>query len=101
MSNVHICRPKNCLARRILRCPTCKTRRRFVQALFVWYDSIFTCCGCGDQFSEGYRMQRPARRGWRDDAVRRAKQEWAEATSLREALDAMPPEIESHREAAA
>lgn len=82
---LHICAPQTVTFRRLLDCPTCKKRRRFVILNAVWYDGIATCCGCGDSFSDGYRMQRPFARGWRAREVERAKRLWNSALPKAEA----------------
>jgi hypothetical protein len=76
---VVVCAPDTYLLRRILRCPTCRTKRRFVGKDAPWYGPRWTCCGCGDSFGDGERLQRPARRGWRKQAVAEAKRLWGEA----------------------
>lgn len=62
--------------RRILPCPTEGTRRRFVGFDQEWYGITWTCCGCGDSWSDGERMERPFARGWRERAMGRAKGHW-------------------------
>lgn len=83
---IHIFRPPQFLARRILWCPVCEHRRRHVIALFVWYAAHITCCACGDSWADGERMPRPFRRGWRCEAVRQARAQWDEAQSWDDAL---------------
>lgn len=80
-----VCAPTSVTYRRVRECPTCKRRRRFVVKTFVWYDPIWTCCGCGDSWSSGVRFGRPARRGWRIEATRKARSEWVAAPSRNEA----------------
>lgn len=69
------------ILRRIRHCPTCKRRRRFVivEGWSAWYAPTLTCLGCGDSWSEGWRMERPFRRGWRQEAIAQAKAQWANA----------------------
>lgn len=71
-----ICRPPVFLRRRIMFCPVCKHRRRFAVREALWYGPTATCCGCGDSFGDGERLLRPARRGWRKEAVAKAKRTW-------------------------
>lgn len=85
---VHVYRPQEWLGRTTQDCPTCNTRRRFVVRLYEWYDTIWTCCGCGDSWSAGERMRRPFRRGWRAEATARARSDWNAATRLRDAVRA-------------
>ena len=79
MSDVIVCRPDSVTGRRVRECPTCKTRRRFVVQSFVWYDSIWTCCTCGDEWSAGERLARPFHRGWRAERSAVARRKWATA----------------------
>lgn len=79
MTTIHINRPSFTWSKRVLHCPTCDRRRRFVVASQEWYDPIATCCACGDAWSGGERMPRPFRPGWRKAAIARARAHWAEA----------------------
>lgn len=63
--------------RRIIYCPTCKTRRRFYVWAQDWYDPIATCCTCGDRWSAGERMTRPFARGWREESAKKARAAYA------------------------
>ncbi len=70
--------------RRILRCPgACKGhRRRVVQAEgSPWYGPTFTCCSCGDSWSSDGIYPRPFKRGWRKEAITRARDVWRTARS--------------------
>jgi hypothetical protein len=71
-----ICSPPKFPLRRIMRCPTCAQRRRFAGYDQAWYGPTWTCCGCGDSWGDGERLERPFRRGWRPDAIQRAKRIW-------------------------
>jgi hypothetical protein len=82
-----VCAPSSVRLRRVRHCPNCKRVRRFVGRAMVWYDTIWTCCACGDSYSVEGRMQRPFARGWRADEIRRARREW----------DAAPPSDEGKR----
>jgi len=82
---VHICRPASVTQRRVLRCPTCQQRRRFVEELYVWYDSYLTCVACGDAWSGRQRMLRPAAKEWRAGATVLARYKWASALPAQEA----------------
>lgn len=66
MTHVHIHAPKGEVVRRVLRCPSCKRRRRFVVVLYGWYGAMTTCCGCGEQWNDGYRAprSRAKRQAW-------------------------------------
>jgi hypothetical protein len=76
---VVICRPDTFPLRRIMHCPTCGRRRRFAGLDAAWYGPTMTCCGCGDSWTDGEPCPRPFRRGWRKDAIAKAKQTWADA----------------------
>ncbi len=65
--------------RRVMHCPTCQCRRRFFGWAQEWYSAIWTCCHCGDSWSDGERMGRPFARGWRQEAAARAKRNWTES----------------------
>lgn len=82
---VIVCRASGFPIRKILHCPTCKQRRRFAGIDEAWYGPTVTCCGCGDTWSSGERSPRPFRRGWRAEAIARAKQRWIEAGQYTEA----------------
>lgn len=79
MSTVTICKPPQFLIRRIAHCPTCKTRRRFVGVEALWYGTTWTCCRCGESWCDGERMLRPAVRGWRTEAAKKARAKWDQA----------------------
>lgn len=74
---IHICRPSDQhYIRRVMHCPTCDRRRRFVVLVAEWYDPLFTCCACGDSFATEGRLERPFARGWRQKASARARRAW-------------------------
>jgi hypothetical protein len=75
-----LCRPAAMEVRLIRHCPTCKQRRRFAGIdTPPWYGVTITCCACGDTWSEGERLERPFKRGWRKEAAANAKATWATA----------------------
>ncbi len=85
VSTVVICGGTVAACRRVLRCPSCQCRRRFVQShAGLYYDDIFTCLGCGDTWSGGERGERPFRRGWRREALTRARRSWAGAMTRKD-----------------
>lgn len=79
--SVHVCVARSQDFRRVLPCPTCKRRRRFIENDAIWYGVTFTCCGCGYAWGEDGRMERPFRRGWRAEAVAAARRRWPTAWS--------------------
>ena len=70
-------------ARRSRRgCPTCQkvTDGVACYSSSLWWGVTWRCCECGDSWDEeGYREQRPFKRGWRKEATRRARLMWGEA----------------------
>lgn len=76
---IHICRPSFDYIRRITLCPNCKVRRRFILKAQDYYDTIWTCCACGDSWTAEGRMERPFKPGWRKERISRAKSDWAKA----------------------
>ncbi len=77
-----ICRTGTFPRRQVAHCPTCKQRRRFAGYDAAWYGTRWTCCGCGDSWGDGEMLPRPFARGWRAEAIARAKRIWAEAAGL-------------------
>lgn len=74
---VIVCRPSFEYIRRVTLCPNCGKRRRFILKAQDHYDTIWTCCACGDSWTNEGRMERPFRRGWRPEAIATAKRDWA------------------------
>jgi hypothetical protein len=63
--------------RAIQWCPVEKRRRRFYGYFQHWYGWSWHCLGCGDRWSgDGELGPRPFMRGWRKDAIARAKAGW-------------------------
>lgn len=81
-----ICRPAEFLRRRIASCPICRSKRRFVGREAVWYGITWSCCGCGDSWTDGELHPRPFCRGWRAEAIARAKRMWDEAGPFDQAV---------------
>lgn len=79
---VHVHLPAEFLLRRRRKCPTCKAVRRFAGRDAAWYGTTWTCCGCGDSWTDGERHQRPFRRGWRAEAIAAAQRTWDEAAAF-------------------
>lgn len=55
--------------RMVRHCPTCDKRRRFTGMEQLYYGPTWTCCGCGDSWSDGEQLPRPFARSWRAEAV--------------------------------
>ena len=81
MAGVIVCGPPRGVVRRIyMNCPTCERRTGFTDRFMgAYYGDLTTCVSCGDSWSEGERMERPFRRGWRAESIATAKKEWAAA----------------------
>jgi hypothetical protein len=79
---LHINVPDSIAVRRISYCPTCDKRRRFSGTDALWYGPIWTCLGCGDRWSDGERLERPFKRGWREASRRDARKVWDTAVRL-------------------
>ena len=68
MTTAIVCRYANFPLHRISNCPTCKQRRRTAgNDRGAWIGVIWTCCSCGDRWGDGEMLERPFRRGWRQD----------------------------------
>ena len=67
-------------SRRIQFCPTEGKRRRFYVRFQHWYGAAWYCLGCGDRWQDGERGERPFMRGWRAEAIARAKRGWDSVT---------------------
>lgn len=76
---VIVCYARGFAIRRIMQCPTCKTRRRMVALDEVWYGTSLTCCHCGDHWQDGERYPRPTHKGWRKEAAAKAAAQWIAA----------------------
>ncbi|MFD8469042.1 hypothetical protein ACFV10_28540 [Streptomyces cyaneofuscatus] len=77
--SIIICQAPRFPIRRILRCATCKTRRRMLVVDNGWYGTSITCCHCGDTWQDGERALRSNKRGWRKEAAAKATTGWIEA----------------------
>lgn len=76
MSTPVICRPSQFLRRKMIHCPICKQLRRMAVVEALWYGATVTCCGCGDSWTDGEMHERPFKRGWRNEAIAKAKRDW-------------------------
>ena len=62
----------------VLECPTCNRRRRMLMLAEPYRGVYLTCLSCGERFhSDEGRMERPFRRGWRQESIRQAKAVWS------------------------
>lgn len=81
-AGVVVCGGTRWIVRRVFTCPVCGHRGRIVMHDPGGYWSVsWTCCTCGDSWSDGELRERPFRRGWRTEAQRRAKADWARGIS--------------------
>lgn len=53
-------------------CPTCERPRRMLGQFQEWYGTTWTCCGCGEQWTDGEMHGRPFCPGWRKENRERA-----------------------------
>jgi hypothetical protein len=74
---VHIHAPPVTYFAAVNDCPTCGRPRRMLGAFAEWYGTTWTCAGCGDEWQDGERLERPFVRGWRQANVRRARERLA------------------------
>lgn len=82
--------------RRVVQCPTERRRRRMVQVYGgLYYSDHLICLGCGDQWSDGERGERPFARGWREKASRHALTLWLDAVTGAEYRRRVQAEFES------
>lgn len=81
MSAVVICRPDSrFLRKRYEYCPMDQCTTEMVVRHEGWYGVTTMCCRCGDSWTDGELHERPLRRGWRREAVRRYRRLWDLAT---------------------
>ncbi len=74
--------PVGIARRRVLHCPTCDSRRRFVERWGgAWYGPTLTCCACGDAWTCGERHPRPFKPRWRQERTAAAARDWTLALS--------------------
>lgn len=65
--NLHIHAPQPVhVGCQLIDCPTCQRPRRMLTRYFEWYGATVTCCGCGEEWHDGERGERPFAPGWRD-----------------------------------
>lgn len=95
MARLHLHQPTTVWMRRVAYCPVCEKRRRMIGALQIWYATTWTCCGCGDSFTDGFRDPRPFTRNWRELSISAAKRRWDEAGPKAEAEAAWRALLES------
>jgi len=57
-------------------CPICKRKRYMLFRSYEWYDPIWFCLGCGNEWSGGELAMRGRGRYWKRDAIAAAKKRW-------------------------
>lgn len=73
--------PPGVYRRRILYCPVCERRRRFIERWDgAWYGTT-QYCACGDRWQDGELAPRPFERGWRKEAQDHFRAMWDNAAS--------------------
>jgi hypothetical protein len=73
VSYIHIHSPAIERFAAVNECPTCERPRRMLGEHAEWYGTTWTCAGCGDQWHDGERGERPFSPGWRQQRIRRAR----------------------------
>lgn len=77
--SLHVHSPASFPLRKLMRCPNCERETRFAGRAYVWYDTTWICCECGDAWAGGERCERPFRPRWRAESMAEAEKIWAEA----------------------
>lgn len=65
MTYVHVHAPLGEPFAVVTYCPTCDRQRRMFGLFYEWYGATLTCAGCGEQWNDGERGERPFCPGWR------------------------------------
>ena len=76
--------------RRRFTCPVCHTPDARIIVAYpssLYYATVQTCVECGDSWSDGYRLERPFLRGWREKAKTKALADWEKATDEEPIMD--------------
>jgi hypothetical protein len=62
-------------------CPECKVdgARLLVRWPSSGYYGPLMTCECGDEYGDGYRLERPFARGWRQKAQAKFEEDWPSA----------------------
>ena len=77
MTGVHILWSRvDAIEKRRKYCSNCDARRTFVMWFQEWYGWHVTCLGCGEQWQDGERLDRPFERGWRQQNIETARKLW-------------------------
>ena len=72
--------PRNIHRRRVFKCWTCERRTpHIIKWDGAWYGTTQYCVVCLDGWQDGYRMERPFRRGWKVERAARIKSLWDSA----------------------
>lgn len=72
---IHIYAPKGEPLAAVNYCPTCERPRRMFGRLYEWYGATITCAGCGEEWQDGERSERPFAPGWRRQNIEYARAE--------------------------
>ena len=64
-----VCTSAGAVGRFVLRCPSCRKRRRVVETDHGWYGPAWACCACGYGWGEGagdsnFKRERAKRQAW-------------------------------------
>ena len=92
--NLHIHSPKGYTFRTIQACGTCKRRRRFIVQMFEWYSTMWTCCGCGNTWSDDGRYKKS--KDMLAKCIKQSRVDWRNAMTRRAAMEALSLDIRKH-----
>lgn len=86
MLHVHAPKP-TATWRAVMRCHHRKVRRRFVVKLYAWYGPQFTCCACGNVWSDGEWLRYNEK--MRVSAAKEARKAWLTLTCFADIAEAL------------
>lgn len=92
---VIMCSGRGITYRVVRHCHTCGTRRRMIDRFEVWYGITRECCTCGDVWEDGCRLERPFRRGWKQERTAKSKALWATLPNYRQVRGIIRAEMEN------
>ena len=73
MSHVYIYAPPSTAFAAVNDCSTCQRPRRMLGLRYEWHGTTWTCAGCGDEWADGERLERPFCPGWRRKNIEYAR----------------------------
>ena len=82
---IHVHQPVCTIARTTRRCATCRKVRRFIVRFYEYYESRWTCGGCGCTFVNSEGRQRAGKRQ-REINRQRVRDQWPFVVAIKEAV---------------